>query len=95
MSQNSNNHYKACSKALTWPADQVKQNFVKTQFGNLLSKFGVASPFQPAIYTVVHEESESEVPNIQIPQENLKLSILYFQTFYLFTRSGDYIIRSL
>ena len=55
------------------------KNFFKTKFGDVLTKLGVSRRFQPAIYTVVHEESESEVQNAQILQENLKMSISNFQ----------------
>ena len=51
---------------------------IKTKFGDLLTKLTVFRRFQPAIYTVVHEESESEVQNVQILQENLKISISFF-----------------
>ena len=39
------------------------------------------------MYIVFHEESESEVQNIQNRQENLKLSISYY---YFLTRSKGY-----
>ena len=38
----------------------------------LLTALGVSRRFQLAIHTVFHEESESEVQNIQILQENFK-----------------------
>ena len=44
-----------------------------------MTKLGVSRRFQQAIYTVVHEESESGVHNTQILQENLKMSISNFQ----------------
>ena len=44
----------------------------KPKFGDCLTRLGGSRRFQPAIYTVVHKESESEVQNIQILQENLK-----------------------
>ena len=40
-----------------------------------LTKLGVSTRIQPAIYSVVHEESESEVQHVQILQESLKISI--------------------
>ena len=51
----------------------------------------VSKRFQPAIYTVLHEESESEVQNIQIFQENPNNSISKFQYLILLTRSGGYV----
>ena len=38
----------------------------KTKFADVLTRLGVSKRFQPAIYTVFHEESESEVQNTQI-----------------------------
>ena len=59
----------------------------------MLTKLEISGCFQPAIYIVVHEESESEVQNTQIPQENLKKTISNSHfVFYLLTRSGGYII---
>ena len=51
----------------------------KTQFGDLLLKLGVSRRFQRAIYSVFYEESEYEVQNTQIlqenPKDNLEMSI--------------------
>ena len=73
---------------LTTP--QMPFCFFTTKFGDLLSKLGISKCFQPAMYTVFDEESESEIQNLQILQENLKDSISNFQIFYLLTRSGGY-----
>ena len=67
------------------PLIKFKNNFFKTKFGVLLTKLGFPKRFQPAIYTVFDEESESEVQNAQILQEDLKIWISFF-----FTRSGGY-----
>ena len=62
---------------------------LKTTFSNLnlvicfYYKIVVFRRFQPAIYTVVHEESESEVQNTQILQENLKISISKFKKIWI------------
>ena len=40
--------------------------FCLTSVGYLLTKLGVSKRFQSAMCTVVHEESESEVPNTRI-----------------------------
>ena len=45
---------------------------------DVLTKLGVSRRFQPAIYTFVDEESESEVQNIEILKENHKILISYF-----------------
>ena len=58
---------------------RLKQNVFKTKFGDLLTKLGASKRFQLAIYLVFHEESESEVQNTEILQENLKISIFKFQ----------------
>ena len=58
---------------------RLKNNFFKTKFGDVLTKLGVSRRFQPGIYTVVHEESESEVQNVQILQGNLTISVSSFQ----------------
>ena len=76
-----------CNKLLT-PWSGLKTNFFKTQFGDLLTKLGVFRRFQPAIYTVIHEESESEVQSTQILQQNLKISISFALFIHLLTRSG-------
>ena len=47
-----------------------KQNFFKTKFGEFLTNLGVSRRFQPAIYTVSQQESESEVQNAKILQAN-------------------------
>ena len=62
--------------------------FSKTKFGDFLTKLGVSKRFQLAIYLVFHEESESEVQTIQILQDNLEMSISFFQIFYVETRSA-------
>ena len=46
-----------------------------------MTKLGVSRRFQPDIYIVFHEESESEVPNTQILQENLKTNDFKFSFF--------------
>ena len=61
-----------------------------TNFGDLLTKLGVSKRFQPAIDTVVHEESESEVQNIQILQGNLKNSISFFKKYDFLPDQGVY-----
>ena len=66
-------------KVLNYPTEQVKTK--KTEFGDCLTNLRVTKRFQPAIYTYFHEESESEVQNTQIMQENLKQSISNFQIF--------------
>ena len=68
-----------------WSGNKI---FIKTNLGDVSTKLGVSNRFQPAVYTVVHEESESEVQNTQVLQENLKNSISFFQNFYFLTRSG-------
>ena len=55
---------------------RFRANFFKTKFGDLLTKLVVSKRFQPAIYTAFDEESESEVQNAQILQENPKNWIL-------------------
>ena len=65
------------------------KNFFKTELGDCFTKLEVSRRFQPAIYLVFHEESKSEVQNVQILQENLKKSISNFQSFWFKTRSGD------
>ena len=57
------------------------KNLFKTKFGEFLTKLGVSRRFQPAIYSVVHEESESEVQNAQCLQENLNKLITGFHFF--------------
>ena len=47
----------------------------KLNLVTLLTKLVVSTRFQPAIYTVLHDESESEVQNTQIMQENLEIWI--------------------
>ena len=66
----------------------IFHNFQCFPFGRIIGeiKLGGSRRFQPAIYTVSHEESESEVQSIQILQENLKILISVF--FYVLTRSG-------
>ena len=64
------------------PLSRLKNNFFKTKVGGFLgSKLGGSRRFQPAMYTVFHEEPESEVQNTQILQGNLKISISYFHFF--------------
>ena len=80
---------------------QVGQQITKFSFGkvvlftskfdDLLTKLEVSRRFQPAIYTVVDEESESEVQHTQILQENLKQSFPPFQNFYFKIRSEGYL----
>ena len=48
-----------------------------------MTKLEVSRRFQSDIYPVFHEESESEVQNAQILQENLKISISNVQNNYL------------
>ena len=48
-----------------------------TEFGDLLPKSGVSNRFQPAVYKVVDEESESEVQISPILQENHKKTISF------------------
>ena len=50
----------------------------KLNLDSVQQHLGVSRRFQPTIYKVVREESESEVQNIQILQENLKMSISNF-----------------
>ena len=57
------------------PPIRFKKNLFKTNFGYVLTNLGVFNRFQPTIYTVVDEESESEVQNIQNLQENPKQTI--------------------
>ena len=57
------------------PLMRLNKNCFTTKFGDVLTKLGVSKHFQPAIYIVIHEESESEVQNTQILQENFKISI--------------------
>ena len=45
---------------------------IKPKFGDVFTKFKVSTLFQPAIYTVFDEESESEAQNTENLQENLK-----------------------
>ena len=49
-----------------------KQTKQKIKFGDSLTKLSASRRFQPAIYTAFNEESESEVQNVQILQENLQ-----------------------
>ena len=54
----------------------LKHKLFQTKFGDLLTTGG--GPVQPAKYTVFDEGSESEVQNVQILQESLKISISKF-----------------
>ena len=47
----------------------------------MLTKLRVSRRFQPAIHIVFHEESESEVQNSKIRQENLNNLISNFHFF--------------
>ena len=60
------------------PLIRFKKSFIKTNFGDVLTKLGVSRRFQPAIYTVFHEESESKVQNTQLLQGNIKKSVSNF-----------------
>ena len=73
------------------PLIRLNKNFFKTKFGDDLTKLGVPRRSQLAIYSHFHEESEYEVQNIQILQENINKSISSFQNKYMLTRSGCYI----
>ena len=57
----------ACCMFLKWCNSLISFFlFFTTRFGNFLTKLGVSRRFQPTIYLVFHEESESEVQNTQI-----------------------------
>ena len=71
-----------CQKQISQPTDQFL-NTKRTKFGDLLAKSGGSSRFQPGIYIVIHEESESEVQHSQI----LRDSISIFDVCYFLTRS--------
>ena len=66
----------------TTPWCDLTNNFFKTECGDLLTKSGGSERFQPAVYIVFHEESESEVQNTKILQENLNTAISNCQNKY-------------
>ena len=68
--------------------------FFKTKFGDMLTTLGGSRRFQPAIHTGVHEESESEVQNIQIPQENSKFRFRLFKQKKRDPISGLFLLHS-
>ena len=55
---------------------------IKTRYGDFLIKLGVSGRFQPAIYTVVREESEYEVQYIENPPGKPQNLDIIFSNFY-------------
>ena len=63
-----------CTQADVTHGSGLNKNSVKTKFGDFcFTKFEVSRGFQPAMYTVVRDESESEVQNIKILQESFTI----------------------